>query len=885
MTRTDPDSFNSTIHVVVAGVNDGTGLGLANLAAPEREAEALARGLGEAGPRLPLERISTLVGADATKGAILKALGDAVSRAGATDSVIFYFSGHGLTDDNDFWLCASGARADALGETALSGSDLDDLFKDATLRGLLVILDCCQGGAFAERAPTIFRSLRSGDYRLLIASARANQRSWESSDGSGTLFSRALTAIVRGDIQVGTIPGAIYFSDLVQGIDAAVQEELASRPSHPLQEMLFVGSYARDPLLLVNRKLSLKQVQFATARYSPAHLRRIYQRSAIAITIAVFFVLTGAYGYLDAKQFAEVQGDRLAIVQGHPTFRLPGYPHTLYTLSFGPEGIANPNNAINFRIEAPIGKPVAPLLLDQLSLRAKVSVYLSGGWDRQGDVLLRRLIEPQQGWMNREWAAGLVSGRAKPSDRKLFERWLTDPDREVKRSGLGGLLRLDPDTGLRTISQFSPAETQMAKLDMIRTTRSACTATILQFVEAELFRPDASDYFQGAARIGCKLPVSTIMTRFGMPGVGTSAVVSGHSLFAGNAVDLAHAITDALQWERRPVQRGALLATLARLPGQSCSKTITSDLLAGHQFQQSGALQFVEAHCPELIASRDYDTEKDTIRYRLADGKAVELPQRSNDIADGFAELLNYMADKSNLRFKPLLLAVVDQTGNNLFARSLAAEALLPLAPHETDPKRLNAYDFRELRATFDNYRRASGDQTLLPELFSRLSIEGDPLARSDIEPAGTMGRLPLSASDLDKVKELLGSERSVAGKAACVLAMRSDTQEVVKILTGPDAWLRASAAQCSGFNPRVTEILRTLPRSVEGMPLDVRSMVDAQASEVAAYRGWLRSTPRSLWKWRIQNMQGPFGAVKNRMPGVGFWIDEQLFQIAIAKS
>ena len=862
-------------------MNDGTGLGLANLAAPEREAEALARGFSEAGPGIPPERIATLVGVRASKESILAALRETVGRASPTDSVIFYFSGHGFTDESDFWLCASGAQADALRETALSGSDLDELFKGVDLRGVLVILDCCQGGAFAERAPAVFRSLRSGDYRLMIASARANQRSWESSDGTGTVFSRALTSIVRGDIQVGTVPGAVYFSDLVQGIDAAVQEELSSRPNHPLQEMLFVGSYARDPLLLVNRKLSLKQVQFATARYSPAHLRRIYKRTAIAMTLAVFFALTGAYGYLNAKQFAEVQGDRLALVQGHPTFRLPGYPRTLYTLPIGPEGLANPSNAINFRLEAPLGKPVAPLLLEQLSLRAKVGMYLSGGWDRQGDVLLRQLSKPNQPWMNREWAAALIAGHAKPSDRKLFESWLTDPDREVRRSGLGGLLRLDPDSGLAMIANFSPTETQMAKLDMIRTTRSVCTPTILRFVETELYQPDASDYFQGAARIGCKLPASTIVTRFAMSGVGTAAIVSGHSLFAGNHLDLAGTIAKFLQVEGRPVQRGALLATLARLPGQSCSKALSNDLSAAHHFQQSGALQFVEANCPDTIASRDYDTEKDAIRYRMSDGKVVELPQRSNDFADGFAELLNYMADRPDMRFKPLLLAVVDQTENNPFARSLAAQALLPLAPHEAKPKRMNAYDFREARATFDNYRRASADKTLLPELYSRLSIEGDPLARSDLEPAGTLGRLPLTASDLDGVRNLLGSERSLAGKAACVLAMREDVDGVVKLLTGPDAWLRASAAQCSGFNPKVDKILHALPWSVQGMPLDVRSAVEAQASEVAAYRNWLRSTPPSLWKWRIENMQGPFGPVKNRMPGVGFWIDEQLFQIA----
>lgn len=182
-------------------------------------------------------------------------------------------------------MCCADANQDQLEGTALSSNDIEQLLEPADCRAVLVVLDCCEGAAFAEHAPAMFRKLHRGEFRILLSSVRADQRSWERTGGGGTFFSNALIDIVDGRLTVGTVPGAVYFSDLISAIDARTMEALQLLPEHPKQDMVFVGTYTRDPLILVHRNLSLQQVQFATARNSPAYLRRVLLRS-FAVVVA-----------------------------------------------------------------------------------------------------------------------------------------------------------------------------------------------------------------------------------------------------------------------------------------------------------------------------------------------------------------------------------------------------------------------------------------------------------------------------------------------------------------------------------------------------------------------------------------------------------------------
>src|SRR5262249_17767085 len=135
----------------------------------------------------------------------------------------------GIDDSHDFYLLTHDAEEGRLEESAISGGSLQTMLVGCRANGICLVVDCCEGGAAADYAPGVFRRLPQGGYRILLASRRQGQMSWERQDGTGTLFSSALQRILNGELTVDDGSGAIYFADLVKGLDSSIRENLASR--------------------------------------------------------------------------------------------------------------------------------------------------------------------------------------------------------------------------------------------------------------------------------------------------------------------------------------------------------------------------------------------------------------------------------------------------------------------------------------------------------------------------------------------------------------------------------------------------------------------------------------------------------------------------------
>src|SRR5262249_31475833 len=83
---------------------------------------------------------------DLTNRKLEEALLDLFSaEAGPDDSLLFYFSGHGLADNNASYLCSTDTNAAALSWSALSDVKLHDVLQNCPAAHKTVILDCCQG--------------------------------------------------------------------------------------------------------------------------------------------------------------------------------------------------------------------------------------------------------------------------------------------------------------------------------------------------------------------------------------------------------------------------------------------------------------------------------------------------------------------------------------------------------------------------------------------------------------------------------------------------------------------------------------------------------------------------------------------------------------------
>jgi hypothetical protein len=90
---------------------------------------------------------------DAEKGAIETAIYHLFANKNNNDLLLFYFSGHGVTDSrSDFYFTGLSTTKDALPPTAVSSNYVHNLMNQSRSKRQVVILDCCHSGAFSKGA-------------------------------------------------------------------------------------------------------------------------------------------------------------------------------------------------------------------------------------------------------------------------------------------------------------------------------------------------------------------------------------------------------------------------------------------------------------------------------------------------------------------------------------------------------------------------------------------------------------------------------------------------------------------------------------------------------------------------------------------------------------
>jgi len=115
------------------------------------------------------EHIKLLIDDEATKTSIEEAIGWLATSAGANDTVLFYYSGHG-TDDG-YIIPNDGAYDDE--ETWISSVELGEWFQQLDNGRTVIVLDTCYAGMFEEDL--------SADERVVIMAASSDETVWTSS--------------------------------------------------------------------------------------------------------------------------------------------------------------------------------------------------------------------------------------------------------------------------------------------------------------------------------------------------------------------------------------------------------------------------------------------------------------------------------------------------------------------------------------------------------------------------------------------------------------------------------------------------------------------------------------------------------------------------------
>lgn len=454
MERIRATEFGATIRVLSIGVGRFDDPAIEPLGAVEREARELASTLADPdGCAIPADQVKVLTGVASAE--ILAALKTASDQCLGDSVLIVYFSGHAFRAETGIYLCGANAQRVSLRSTSVSSMEIDEALSSCTARGVLVILDCCVSAGFAENAPTFFRHTQGGDFRVLLAASREDQPSWEVGNGEGTLFSKYLIGIVRGAIPVGIRPGEISLTDLVEGIDFHVNEDLrALHPEVPAQEPIVAGSFSRDPVLFFHRGLALAGLTVERDRVSRSLHRRVIRRLVIGGIIAAVFGAFTYLSWLDKHLYATADANIVRIYRGYPGWGGPGFPTLIWE---------QPMSATAFRsdsplktggtIIAPLDRPIEPLLDQQFNEVAMLSeLRRTGKTSEARERLLQMLDRTDLSPESSIFARLLLADVATADDLPRLRNLLNDSRPEIRTSSIRGLLRIAPKEAFASLT-------------------------------------------------------------------------------------------------------------------------------------------------------------------------------------------------------------------------------------------------------------------------------------------------------------------------------------------------------------------------------------------------------------------------------------------------
>ena len=484
--------------------------------------------LDPSGCAVPQAQVTALCDADATREKILAELATIALAATETDTIIFYFSGHGERIDDQFYLLTRETLPTAVPATALGMTSFQAALGQTRASGILVILDCCKSAGFAENADSFFRSLSNSEFRLLLSASRTGQNSYEFKSVRNTFFSKALCEVLSGSV-VGNELGVIYFQDMFRFIQMRVSENLVGANLDPtLQEPVYAGTSTKDPRLFILRNQSIERVESLTPRFSRTFLRRRLRRAFAGVSGAIAILLFCYYVYLDHSRyvghetsvFAGDNTDLLTIYAGDPNFNWLGFPHRILmtdinTTALPPElrpGVGRPIvSRMNIEIE--------PLLFEHLSpeWKSAVSIWSNGDLKKfLGYLAADPYVDSDDLPGLGEAYGALATVAGPPEEAKLKDLIFYETPRSSSLL-LGRLASLDPAAAIGILNSNDSIGTyddpQFVQA-VLQGFPAQCTKVISDELVATAKPADDNGYWHDAwygalYRSGCTLPAAT----------------------------------------------------------------------------------------------------------------------------------------------------------------------------------------------------------------------------------------------------------------------------------------------------------------------------------------------------------------------------------------
>lgn len=197
----------------------------------------------------PVENVTLLRNEEATRAAILKALGELAGRCDEDSTVFIYFSSHGgRIESGDFrgeYLLPYDTvypTDESLASTSISSDSFTEALRAIRARKVTVVFDCCHSAGIGQPkdlatarvkrglAESYYAALNSGEGRVIIASSQGDEFSYANEGERNSVFTRHLLSGLKGGAAGGD--GLVRIFDLFEYLQPQVTVE--QKDQHPI---------------------------------------------------------------------------------------------------------------------------------------------------------------------------------------------------------------------------------------------------------------------------------------------------------------------------------------------------------------------------------------------------------------------------------------------------------------------------------------------------------------------------------------------------------------------------------------------------------------------------------------------------------------------------
>ncbi|MET7696063.1 caspase family protein [Streptomyces sp. NPDC005485] len=123
---------------------------------------------------------------------IMELAEDFFAKGETGDTLLFYYSGHGVREQQELFLCGRDSVQNRMVSTAVSADSLNKIMKKTRAGTVVVVLDCCHSGAFKGRAQVMPDSLAGKGRYVITASSAIDVAADAESPGAASPFTQAL---------------------------------------------------------------------------------------------------------------------------------------------------------------------------------------------------------------------------------------------------------------------------------------------------------------------------------------------------------------------------------------------------------------------------------------------------------------------------------------------------------------------------------------------------------------------------------------------------------------------------------------------------------------------------------------------------------------------